>query len=644
MNLIKITFPDSAVKEFAQNISGFELAKSISSSLAKNAIAIKINNELFDLSHKITSDAKIEIITPKSGAQALEIIRHDCAHIMAEAVKELYPQTQVTIGPAIENGFYYDFARQEPFTSADLEIIENKMREIVKRDEKIVREEWNRDDAVSFFKSIKEDFKAEIIASIPAGEKISLYRQGNFIDLCRGPHAPSTSHIKYFKLMKVAGAYWRGDSNNQMLQRIYGTAFESEESLKNYLFMLEEAEKRDHRKLGKQLDLFHIQEEATGSVFWHHKGYILYREIENYIRQKITDNGYVEVKTPQLIDKILWEKSGHWDKFRDNMFVAESENRLLAVKPMNCPGHVQIFNQNLKSYRQLPLRMAEFGCCHRNESSGSLHGIMRVRSFTQDDAHIFCEEHQINDETVKFCDLLKNVYRDFGFEDILVKFSTRPEKRAGLDEVWDKAEKALELAVNYAGLKYELNEGEGAFYGPKLEFTLVDALKREWQCGTLQVDFVLPERLDVNYIAQDGSKKRPVMLHRAILGSLERFIGILIENYAGKLPLWLSPTQIIVAPITNEFDGYAEKINNIFLKNKIRSELDLDSQKISYKIRQHSLNKVPYIVVVGKKEFEENQISVRELGSEKQNNYTIEEFLDLILQKIEKKDTNYNIS
>ncbi|MFZ9180458.1 MAG: threonine--tRNA ligase [Rickettsiales bacterium] len=644
MNSIKITFPDSAVKEFSQNISGFELAKSISSSLAKNAIAIKINNELFDLSHKITSDAKIEIITPKSGAQALEIIRHDCAHIMAEAVKELYPQTQVTIGPAIENGFYYDFARQEPFTSADLEIIENKMREIVKRDEKIVREEWNRDDAVSFFKSIKEDFKAEIIASIPAGEKISLYRQGNFIDLCRGPHAPSTSHIKYFKLMKVAGAYWRGDSNNQMLQRIYGTAFESEESLKNYLFMLEEAEKRDHRKLGKQLDLFHIQEEATGSVFWHHKGYILYREIENYIRQKITDNGYVEVKTPQLIDKILWEKSGHWDKFRDNMFVAESENRLLAVKPMNCPGHVQIFNQNLKSYRQLPLRMAEFGCCHRNESSGSLHGIMRVRSFTQDDAHIFCEEHQINDETVKFCDLLKNVYRDFGFEDILVKFSTRPEKRAGLDEVWDKAEKALELAVNYAGLKYELNEGEGAFYGPKLEFTLVDALKREWQCGTLQVDFVLPERLDVNYIAQDGSKKRPVMLHRAILGSLERFIGILIENYAGKLPLWLSPTQIIVAPITNEFDGYAEKINNIFLKNKIRTELDLDSQKISYKIRQHSLNKVPYIVVVGKKEFEENQISVRELGSEKQNNYNIEEFLDLILQKIEKKDTNYNIS
>jgi len=443
--------------------------------------------------------------------------------------------------------------------------------------------------------------------------------------------------------MKVAGAYWRGDSNNQMLQRIYGTAFESEESLKNYLFMLEEAEKRDHRKLGKQLDLFHIQEEATGSVFWHHKGYILYREIENYIRQKITDNGYVEVKTPQLIDKILWEKSGHWDKFRDNMFVAESENRLLAVKPMNCPGHVQIFNQSLKSYRQLPLRMAEFGCCHRNESSGSLHGIMRVRSFTQDDAHIFCEEHQINDETVRFCELLKSVYRDFGFEDILVKFSTRPEKRAGLDEVWDKAENALEQAVNYAGLKYELNPGEGAFYGPKLEFTLVDALKRQWQCGTLQVDFVLPERLDVNYIAQDGSKKRPVMLHRAILGSLERFIGILIENFAGKLPLWLSPTQIIIAPITNEFDDYAVKINDILLQHKIRSELDLDSQKISYKIRQHSLNKVPYIIVVGKKEFEENKITVRELGSEKQVSYEIEEFLNLINKKIINKEVNYQL-
>ncbi|MFM7557395.1 MAG: threonine--tRNA ligase [Alphaproteobacteria bacterium] len=643
MSSIKITFPDLAVKEFNININGFEIAKSISSSLAKTALAIKINGELFDLSHKLNSDAKIEIITPKSGAEALEIIRHDCAHIMAEAVKELYPETQVTIGPAIENGFYYDFARQEPFTSEDLLVIENKMREIVKRDEKIVREEWNRDDAVDFFKKIKEDYKAEIIASIPADQQISLYRQGEFIDLCRGPHAPSTSHIKYFKLMKVAGAYWRGDSNNQMLQRIYGTAFESEESLKNYLFMLEEAEKRDHRKLGKQLDLFHIQEEATGSVFWHHKGYILYREIENYIRQKITDNGYVEVKTPQLIDKILWEKSGHWDKFRDNMFVAESENRLLAVKPMNCPGHVQIFNQSLKSYRQLPLRMAEFGCCHRNESSGSLHGIMRVRSFTQDDAHIFCEEHQINDETVKFCELLKSVYRDFGFEDILVKFSTRPEKRAGLDEVWDKAEQALEQAVNYAGLKYELNPGEGAFYGPKLEFTLVDALKRQWQCGTLQVDFVLPERLDVNYIAQDGSKKRPVMLHRAILGSLERFIGILIENFAGKLPLWLSPTQIVIAPITNEFDEYAVKINNILLQHKIRSECDLDSQKISYKIRQHSLNKVPYIIVVGKKEFEENKITVRELGSEKQVSYEIEEFLNLINKKIINKEINYQL-
>ncbi len=637
MSSIKITFPDLAIKEFSTNINGFEIAKSISSSLAKNALAIKINGELFDLSHKITNDAKIEIITPKSGAIALEIIRHDCAHIMAEAVKELFPETQVTIGPAIENGFYYDFARQEPFTSADLEIIENKMHEIVKRDEKLMREEWERDDAVKFFEKIGEKYKAEIIASIPSDEKISLYRQGNFIDLCRGPHAPSTSHIKYFKLMKVAGAYWRGDSNNQMLQRIYGTAWESEESLKNYLFILEEAEKRDHRKLGKQLDLFHIQEEATGSVFWHHKGYILYREIENYIRQKITDNGYVEVKTPQLIDKILWEKSGHWDKFRENMFVAESENRLLAVKPMNCPGHVQIFNQNLKSYRQLPLRMAEFGCCHRNESSGSLHGIMRVRSFTQDDAHIFCEEHQINDETVKFCELLKGVYRDFGFEDILVKFSTRPEKRAGLDEVWDKAEKALELAVNYAGLKYELNEGEGAFYGPKLEFTLVDALKRQWQCGTLQVDFVLPERLDVNYIAQDGSKKRPVMLHRAILGSLERFIGILIENYAGKFPLWLAPVQVVIATITNEYDDYAKIVHARLQALGVRSEIDLDSQKISYKIREHSLQKVPYIIAIGKIEATNNKLSVRKIGSEQQEFVDLKDFEARIVLEIKSK-------
>ncbi len=634
---INISLPDGAVRQFESGVSGFEIAKAISISLSKIALAIRINGELRDLSSKLEDDSKIEIITPKSGAVALEIIRHDCAHIMAEAVKELYPETQVTIGPAIENGFYYDFARKNPFATEDLEKIENKMREIVKRDEKLVREEWERDEAVKFFEKIGEKYKAEIISSIPAEQKISLYRQGDFIDLCRGPHAPSTSHVKYFKLMKVAGAYWRGDSKNEMLQRIYGTAWESEESLKNYLHILEEAEKRDHRKIGRQLDLFHIQEEATGSVFWHHKGYIIYREIENYIRRKIEQNGYVEVKTPQLIDKVLWEKSGHWEKFHDNMFIAESENRLLAVKPMNCPGHVQIFNQDLKSYRQLPLRMAEFGSCHRNESSGSLHGIMRVRSFTQDDAHIFCEEHQINDETLAFCELLKEVYRDFGFNDILVKFSTRPEKRAGSDEVWDKAEKALEQAVNHAGLEYQLNPGEGAFYGPKLEFTLVDALKREWQCGTLQVDFVLPERLDVNYVAQDGTRKRPVMLHRAILGSLERFIGILIENYAGKFPLWLAPVQVVIATITNEFDDYAKIVHARLQKLGVRSQLDLDSQKISYKIREHSLQKVPYIVAIGKIEATNNQLSVRKIGSEQQELVDLNEFEARIIAEIKTK-------
>ncbi len=634
---INISLPDGAVRKFESGISGFEIAKSISISLSKIALAIRINGELRDLSSRLEDDSKIEIITPKSGAVALEIIRHDCAHIMAQAVKELYPETQVTIGPAIENGFYYDFARKNPFATEDLEKIENKMREIVKRDEKLIREEWERDEAVKFFEKIGEKYKAEIISSIPAEQKISLYRQGDFIDLCRGPHAPSTSHVKYFKLMKVAGAYWRGDSKNEMLQRIYGTAWESEESLKNYLHVLEEAEKRDHRKIGRQLDLFHIQEEATGSVFWHHKGYIIYREIENYIRRKIEQNGYVEVKTPQLIDKVLWEKSGHWEKFHDNMFIAESENRLLAVKPMNCPGHVQIFNQDLKSYRQLPLRMAEFGSCHRNESSGSLHGIMRVRAFTQDDAHIFCEEHQINDETLAFCELLKEVYRDFGFHDILVKFSTRPEKRAGSDEVWDKAEKALEQAINHAGLEYQLNPGEGAFYGPKLEFTLVDALKREWQCGTLQVDFVLPERLDVNYVAQDGSRKRPVMLHRAILGSLERFIGILIENYAGKFPLWLAPVQVVIATITNEFDDYAKMVFKKLQASGVRVQIDLDSQKISYKIREHSLQKVPYIVAIGKIEATNNKVSVRKIGSEQQELVDLNEFETRIIAEIKTK-------
>jgi len=624
---IKISLPDGAVREFSAGVSGFEIAKSISISLAKVALAIRVNGELRDLSRAIDGDAKIEIITPKSGKDALEIIRHDAAHLLADAVKELYPETQVTIGPAIENGFYYDFSRKEPFTMDDITRIENKMREIAKRDDKLVREVWKRDEAVKFFNSIGEKYKAEIIASIPSNEDITLYRQGNFIDLCRGPHAPSTSHVKHFKLMKVAGAYWRGDAKNEMLQRIYGTAWESEEALKNYLHILEEAEKRDHRKLGRALDLFHIQEEAVGSVFWHPKGWTIFREIEKYIRQKLERDGYVEVKTPQMVDKILWEKSGHWEKFRENMFVAESEERTLAIKPMNCPCHVQIFNQSLKSYRQLPLRMAEFGSCHRNESSGSLHGIMRVRAFTQDDAHIFCEEDQINEETVKFCKLLKEVYADFGFENVKVKFSTRPEKRAGSDETWDRAEAALADAVKAANLDCEINPGEGAFYGPKLEFTLIDALKREWQCGTLQVDFILPERLDANYIASDGNKKRPVMLHRAILGSFERFIGILIENFAGKFPLWLAPVQIVVATITNDSDAYAKKVVEELQARGFRVEADLDSQKISYKIREHSLKKIPYILALGKKEAETGSVSVRKFGEETQSVMPLEDFI-----------------
>ena len=634
MSQIKITFPDGAAREFSKGVTGAEIAQSISISLAKVALAIKINGEARDLSRVIEEDAKIEIITPKSGADALDVIRHDAAHIMAEAVKELFPETQVTIGPAIENGFYYDFARKTPFALDDLEKIENKMREIVKRDEKLVREVWKRNDAAKYFASIGEKYKAEIISSIPSDQDISLYRQGNFIDLCRGPHAPSTSHIKHFKLMKLAGAYWRGDSKNEMLQRIYGTAWESKESLENYLKMLEEAAKRDHRKIGREMDLFHIQEEAVGSVFWHPKGWTIYREIENYIRTKLEKNNYVEVKTPQMVDKILWEKSGHWEKFRENMFVAESEDRTLAIKPMNCPCHVQIFNQELKSYRQLPLRMAEFGSCHRNESSGSLHGIMRVRAFTQDDAHIFCEESQINSETVAFCKLLKEVYSDFGFENVKVKFSTRPEKRAGSDETWNKAEAALAEAVKVAGLDCEINPGEGAFYGPKLEFTLVDAIKREWQCGTLQVDFILPERLDASYIASDGSKKRPVMLHRAVLGTFERFIGILIENCAGKFPLWLSPTQMVVATITNDSDGYAAEVVEKLKAQGFRVESDFDAQKINAKIREHSLKKVPYILAIGKKEAEDGSVSVRKFGEESQKVMSVAEFIGMAKQQI----------
>jgi threonyl-tRNA synthetase len=614
-----ITLPDGSKREFASSITGEELAASIGAGLAKAALCVRVDGELRDIYLPIENDANVQIITAKD-ADGLELIRHDSAHILAEAVKELFPETQVTIGPAIENGFYYDFSRPTPFSVNDLEAIEKRMKEIVARAENIRREEWDRDEAVKFFKSIGEDYKAEIIAAIPEGQKISLYRQGNFIDLCRGPHAANTAKIGTgFKLLKVAGAYWRGNSNNEMLQRIYGTAWASEKDLKNYLTMLEEAEKRDHRRLGKELELFHIEEHTPGMVFWHDKGWTLYRTIENYIRNKIRANDYIEVKTPILVDRSLWEASGHWEKFHENMFVSNSdEERTMAVKPMNCPCHVQIFRQGLKSYRDLPLRMAEFGTCHRNEPSGSLHGIMRIRGFVQDDAHIFCTEDQITSETVAFCDLLKDVYKTFGFTQISVKFSDRPAKRAGTDATWDKAENALKEAVNAAGLEWKLNPGEGAFYGPKLEFVLRDAIGRDWQCGTLQVDFVLPERLDANYIAPDGSKQRPVMLHRAILGSLERFIGILIEEHSGKFPLWLAPVQVVVATITEAADAYAEEICGLLKQAGIRAALDISNNKINYKVREHSLQKVPVMFVVGAKEQENRSVSIRRLGLEKQ--------------------------
>ena len=631
-NIVTITLPDGNSREYPMGVTGMQIAESIGTGLAKAALAIKVNGQARDLSREIHENAEIEIITGKS-EEGLDIIRHDTAHILAEAVKELYPETQVTIGPSIENGFYYDFARKEPFSSDDLEKIETRMQEIVKRNEPVIRKVMPRDEAVKFFKDMGEDYKAEIIASIPSNEDISLYEQGRFIDLCRGPHAPSTGAPKAFKLMKVAGAYWRGDSNNEMLQRIYGTAWANEKDLKAYLHRLEEAEKRDHRKLGKELDLFHLQEEAVGQVFWHDKGWTIYRTLENYIRNQLRRSGYQEVKTPILVDRSLWEKSGHWEKFRENMFISESEEKPLAIKPMNCPCHVQIFKQGITSYRDLPLRMAEFGSCHRNEPSGALHGLMRVRGFTQDDAHIFCTEDQITEETVAFTKLLLAVYKDLGFEEVKVKFSDRPEKRAGDDTIWDKAENALTDAIKATGLEYTLNPGEGAFYGPKIEFVLTDAIGRDWQCGTLQVDFVLPERLDANYIGTDGEKHRPVMLHRAILGSFERFIGILIEQYAGKFPLWLAPTQVAVATITNEVDGYANEIVKKLEANGIRVISDTGSDKISYKVRQHSHAKIPVIVAVGKREEEERKVSVRRLGSSQQEVLALDTFIDNITQE-----------
>ncbi|AFC69415.1 threonine--tRNA ligase [Rickettsia amblyommatis] len=633
--MINISFPDGSIKQFAKNITAYEVANAISMSLAKAAMVAEINGELQDLSIVIENDCKLRILTAKD-PECLEIIRHDAAHLTAEAVKELFPETQVTIGPAIENGYYYDFARDKPFTTDDLAVIEAKMQELSQKNEKVTRELWDRDKAVEFFKSIGEHYKAEIIASIPAGEPITLYRQGNFIDLCRGPHAPSTGVVKHFKLMKVAGAYWRGDSRNEMLQRIYGTAWATKEQLDSYLLMLEEAEKRDHRKLGRELDLFHFQEKAQGMVFWHDKGWSIYNTIEQYIRKKIRKNGYTEVKTPVLVDKSLWEASGHWEKFRDDMFALEIDNKTLALKPMNCPCHVQIFKQGIKSYRDLPLRMSEFGLCHRNEESGALHGLMRVRSLVQDDAHIFCAEEQITDETVSFCKLLTEVYKDFGFTDIKVKFSDRPEIRAGSDEVWDKAENALKAAVEQAGFTYTLNPGEGAFYGPKLEFVLTDAIGRQWQCGTLQMDFVLPERLDANYVAASGEKKRPVMLHRAILGSLERFIGILIEEYAGRFPLWLAPVQVAIATITSDLNDYALEVQKALIDNGVRTDFNISPDKINYKIREFSNQKIPMIAVIGKQEQENKQVAIRRLGTTDQEVLSVEQLIAVVKEENEK--------
>ena len=626
---ITITLPDSSIRAYDGVVTGEVIAASISKSLAKAALAVRVNGELKDLYLPIEQDARVEIVTPQS-PDGLDIIRHDASHLMAEAVKELYPETQVTIGPSIENGFYYDFARAKPFTPEDLAAIEKRMHEISQRAEPIRREEWDRDKAVKHFNDIGEHYKAEIIGAIPAGEPIGLYRQGSFMDLCRGPHAPTTAHVKHFKLMKLAGAYWRGDHRNEMLQRVYGTAWADEKQLKGYLTMLEEAEKRDHRRLGRELDLFHIQEEATGQVFWHDKGWTLYRVIENYIRAKIRKRGYSEVKTPILVDRVLWEKSGHWEKFGEHMFTAESEERVLALKPMNCPCHVQIFKQGTKSYRDLPLRMAEFGTCHRNEPSGALHGIMRVRGFVQDDAHIFCSEDQITEETISFCALLKEVYKDFGFENVSVKFSDRPAKRAGEDSTWDKAENALKSAVEAASLPYTLNPGEGAFYGPKLEFVLRDAIGRDWQCGTLQVDFVLPERLDAEYVGADGAKHRPVMLHRAILGSMERFIGILIEEHAGKFPLWLAPVQVMVTTITNEADDYAHEVKNAFEAAGLRTAIDVTSNKINYKVREHSNAKIPAILALGAREKTEKTVSIRRLGSDHQKVMPLTEAIEAL--------------
>ncbi len=628
-----ITLPDGSERQFDRSITVLEVAESIGPGLAKATLGAQVDGRLFDASHLLEADVSLRIITDKDD-EGLEIIRHSCAHLMAQAVKSLYPDAQVTIGPVIENGFYYDFAYQRPFTPDDIEAIENKMTELAAEDLPVERSLMERKEAVGFFRDMGEEYKAEIIESIPSDEALSLYRQGEFIDLCRGPHVPNTGKIKAFKLMKLAGAYWRGDSNNEMLQRIYGTAWANKKALKRHLNQLEEAEKRDHRKLARKQDLFHFQEEAPGMVFWHPKGWVIYKLVEEYVRGKMRGHGYQEINTPQLVDRSLWERSGHWDKFQDDMFTTASENREYAVKPMNCPCHIQVFNQGLKSYRDLPLRLAEFGSCHRNEASGTLHGLMRVRNFVQDDAHIFCTEAQIQDEVSTFIDLLFDVYADFGFKDIIIKLSTRPENRVGSDEIWDKAEQALQVAVDDKDLDWELQPGEGAFYGPKIDFSLRDCIGRVWQCGTIQADFSMPGRLGAQYVDENSDKQVPVMLHRAILGSMERFIGILIEEHAGAFPLWLAPIQVVIASITEKQCDYALKIAETLRNKGFRSETDLRNETIGLKIREQAMQRVPYQLILGAREAENNTVAVRTRNGEDLGAMSLDAFISRLKEEI----------
>ncbi|MCK5092613.1 MAG: threonine--tRNA ligase [Gammaproteobacteria bacterium] len=628
-----VTLPDGSQRSFENPVSVFEVAESIGPGLAKAALAGKVDDKLVDTSFVIDADVELGIVTDKD-EDGLEVIRHSTAHLLAQAVKELFPDAQVTIGPVIENGFFYDFAYERPFTPEDLQKIEKKMQELAKQDLPVTRSVMSREDAIEYFRGLGEEYKAEIIEDIPTGEELSLYQQGEFTDLCRGPHVPSTGKIKAFKLMKLAGAYWRGDSSNEMLQRIYGTAWKDKKALKAYLHRLEEAEKRDHRKIGRHQDLFHTQEEAPGMVFWHDKGWQIYLAVQSYIRDRLREHNYQEVNTPLVVDRTLWEKSGHWEKFSDDMFTTESEKRTYAIKPMNCPCHVQIFNQGLKSYRDLPLRLAEFGSCHRNEPSGTLHGLMRVRGFTQDDAHIFCTEDQVQEEVSSFIDLLYRVYADFGFNDVIIKLSTRPEKRVGSDEGWDKAEHALERALNEKGIEWDLQPGEGAFYGPKIEFSLKDCLDRVWQCGTIQVDFSMPGRLDAQYVAEDGSRQVPVMLHRAILGSMERFIGILIEQYAGAFPLWLAPVQAVIMNITDQQAEYVQKVEQILKNHNFRVKSDLRNEKIGFKIREHTIQRIPYLLVVGDRERESGSVAVRTRSGEDLGSKTLDELSEFFTTEI----------